>query len=95
MKLSEACDLAQVIHGNSAYIVLAVGRFIQPELIDDRTPWGLSVLRREDNCRLMLWSENDWRLEAAGPPAGRRAPQAPAPLPAAKLEHEVQLSLFE
>jgi hypothetical protein len=71
--LQEACELAMAIHLNSAYQLLAVGRFMQPELIEDKTPWGLSVLRREDNCRLMLWSEADWKLEGRLP----RPPQAP------------------
>lgn len=63
MTLQEAFELATAINLNSGYQLLAVGRFMQPELIDENTPWGLSVLRRDDNCRLMLWSEADWKLE--------------------------------
>lgn len=96
MKLQEACELATAINLNSGYQLLAVGRFIQPELIDEKTPWGLSVLRREDNCRLMLWSEADWKLEGSmlRQPAASADTKRTATMPATTRVQDKQGLLF-
>lgn len=71
MTLTEAVDLAQSINGNTGYTVVAIGRFIDLECITQASPWGISVLRRTDGTRRVLWSESDWTALHAPHPKGQ------------------------
>jgi hypothetical protein len=65
MNLTEACNLAALIHSDDRFLVIAIGRFL---LIDelalagaDERPWGLTVMPRDmPTRRVTLWSPELW-----------------------------------
>lgn len=77
MTLTEASELARSIDGNTAYMVVAIGRFIDLECITQASPWGISVLRRADGTRQVLWSESDWTALHTQPSPSQKPGQQP------------------
>lgn len=72
MTFDEACELARVIQGNSAFVVIAIGRFKPPQEILDCSPWGISISSRISESKFVIWNESDWRRTAA--PAKQQKP---------------------
>lgn len=98
MTLGEAYELATIIHGNTDYAVLAIGRFLAIDLIRPQSPWGVSILRHRDQSRIVVWSEADWRQLHVGQLAklspdssvGQLSKLSPSEPPA----HKEQMLLF-
>lgn len=75
MTFEEATELARAIQGNSAFVVMAIGRFKPFEEIKESSPWGISIVDRVTETKSVIWTDDDWRRAAA--PTRKASPPAP------------------
>ncbi|MFO0939850.1 MAG: hypothetical protein U0930_03705 [Pirellulales bacterium] len=74
MTFEEAIELSKAIYGNSAFEVMAIGRFKPFDQILESSPWGVSIFDRVTEVHTVIWTEDDWRRAAA--PTRKASPVA-------------------
>lgn len=65
MNLTEAANLAALIHSDDRFVVIAIGRFLMIEELSRpgaiEHPWGLTVMPRDNpQRRVTLWGPEQW-----------------------------------